>query len=173
MEGQELIMKKIVLVGDSEVGKTNLLNRVSQDSFDCDYRATIGVDFKILRTGDDRFKLQIWDTAGQERFKAITSTYFKGSHIIVFVFNVNDSQSFRNLEGHMTKTLANCDPTVEMLLIGNMNDLSDREVPIDEAEKWAIDHDMAYLDFSAKYDCKATLLSKITEIVEKHDSLSK
>ena len=168
----QIVIKKILLVGDSQVGKSNLLIRVADDTFQDGYISTIGVDFKIITTDDGRFKLQIWDTAGQERFRTITKSYYRGAQIIVLVFSVNNRHSFENLEKHLKEVLDQCDSTIEKLLIGTKNDCSGREVSIDEAEKWALDHEMAYLDFSAKNDCQATLRSKFVEVVEKHHSLT-
>ena len=83
---------KLIIIGDSGVGKTNLLMRFCEQDFKSNYVATIGVDFKIktIQVDDKRFKLQIWDTAGQERFKNITQTYYKGAVGIILTYSITD-----------------------------------------------------------------------------------
>lgn len=87
---------KVIIIGDSGVGKTNLILRFSEDSFKENYVATIGVDFKIktLSVGDKKIRLQLWDTAGQERFRTITETYYKGAAGIVLTYSVDDRRTF-------------------------------------------------------------------------------
>ena len=161
-------MKKVLFIGDAGVGKTNLVLRVADDEFTPSYITTIGIDFKIVYSNDKKIKLQLWDTAGQERFSTIVRSYFKGSNIIVYVFSVDDRESFTNIDKYVKKTEENCDSKIEKLLIGNKTDISGRQVTIDEAEAWALEHDMAYLDISAKNDLREILLSKLTEVAEKH-----
>lgn len=93
------LVLKVIIIGDSGVGKTNLLTRYCEGIFKESYVATIGVDFKIKLTQhqDKKVKLQIWDTAGQERFKNITQTYYKGAAGIILVYAINNLDSFRNL----------------------------------------------------------------------------
>lgn len=90
---------KLIIIGDSGVGKTNLLMRFCEQDFKSNYVATIGVDFKIktIQVDDKRFKLQIWDTAGQERFKNITQTYYKGAVGIILTYSITDENSFDNI----------------------------------------------------------------------------
>lgn len=90
---------KVIVIGDSGVGKTNLITRFCQNHFKDSYVATIGVDFKIktLPIGDKKFKMQIWDTAGQERFKNITQTYYKGAAGILLVYSITQPSSFTNI----------------------------------------------------------------------------
>ena len=92
-------MAKIIIIGDSGVGKTNFITRFCEDNFKDSYVATIGVDFKIktVEVGGKRYKLQIWDTAGQERFKNITQTYYKGAAGVVLAFSITDRHSFENI----------------------------------------------------------------------------
>ena len=88
-----------MIVGDSGVGKTNILFRFCNDEFKTTYVATIGVDFKnkVINVDGAKIKLQIWDTAGQERFKNINQTYFKGAMAVVLAYSVTDPQSFENV----------------------------------------------------------------------------
>ena len=93
---------KIVIVGDSGVGKTNILFRFCDNEVKTTYVSTIGVDFKnkIIPVGDAKIKLQIWDTAGQERFKNINQTYFKGAMAVILTYSIIDEQSFLNVGTH-------------------------------------------------------------------------
>jgi Ras-related protein Rab-8A len=90
----------VIIIGDSGVGKTNILTRYSEGIFKDSYVATIGVDFKvkIIDVEGRKAKLQIWDTAGQERFKNITQTYYKGAAGIILVYAINNHESFRNIQ---------------------------------------------------------------------------
>jgi len=92
-------MAKVIIIGDSGVGKTNLITRFCENTFKDSYVATIGVDFKIktMSVGERKYKLQIWDTAGQERFKNITQTYYKGAAGIILAFSIVDRNSFENI----------------------------------------------------------------------------
>uniref|UniRef100_A0A2K6BLH7 RAB34, member RAS onco family n=1 Tax=Macaca nemestrina TaxID=9545 RepID=A0A2K6BLH7_MACNE len=91
-------ISKIIVVGDLSVGKTCLINRFCKDTFDKNYKATIGVDFEMERFEvlGIPFSLQLWDTAGQERFKCIASTYYRGAQAIIIVFNLNDVASLEH-----------------------------------------------------------------------------
>eukprot|EP01083_Nonionella_stella_P172877 594594_1 len=90
---------KVVMVGDSGVGKSSLLKRFANRDFTGDYISTIGVDFEIktLEIDGKTVKLQIWDTAGQERFRTITSSYYRGAHGIIIVYDITDKESFDNV----------------------------------------------------------------------------
>ena len=100
MEGRKAdYLVKVIVIGDSGVGKTNLITRFCENHFKDTYVATIGVDFKIksLVVNDKKFKMQIWDTAGQERFKNITQTYYKGAAGILMAYSITDPTSFSNI----------------------------------------------------------------------------
>lgn len=120
------IVLKVIIIGDSGVGKTNILTRYCEGIFKESYVATIGVDFKIklIQHGDKKVKLQIWDTAGQERFKNITQTYYKGAAGIILVYAINNIESFRNLNSwiRQIENTSNEDSTV--ILLGAKSDLS-------------------------------------------------
>lgn len=92
-------MSKLIVIGDSGVGKTNIIIKFTEEYFKENYVATIGVDFKVktIQIDDKKIRLQIWDTAGQERYKNITETYYKGAAGIVLVYAVNDRNTFLNL----------------------------------------------------------------------------
>nr|CAD7393725.1 unnamed protein product [Timema cristinae] len=102
---------KLLIIGDSGVGKSSLLLRFADNTFSGSYITTIGVDFKI-RTVDvdgERVKLQIWDTAGQERFRTITSTYYRGTHGVIVVYDVTSGDSFANVKRWLHEIEQNCD----------------------------------------------------------------
>lgn len=92
-------MAKVIIIGDSGIGKTNLITRFCESNFRESYVATIGVDFKVktINVSNRRYKLQIWDTAGQERFKNITQTYYKGAAGIILTYSIIDRTSFENV----------------------------------------------------------------------------
>ena len=97
---------KLLLIGDSGVGKSSLLLRFSDDTYDTNFNSTIGVDFKIKTVDLDGkvVKLQIWDTAGQERFRTITCSYYRGAHGIIIVYDVTDTESFDNVKNGCKKS---------------------------------------------------------------------
>lgn len=145
---------KLLLIGDSGVGKSCLLMRYCDDIFMPTYISTIGVDFKIRTSKheDGKFvKLQIWDTAGQERFRTITSSYYRGSHGIMIVYDITDRETFNNVK----KWLDECDkfarPDVHKMLIGNKSDIADkREVTQKEGKALADLHGMTFFETSAQ-----------------------
>lgn len=100
MTSQKSITLKYLVVGDSGVGKTSLLVRYCEDSFQADYLSTIGVDFKIKRIeiNNCQITLNIWDTAGQERFRNITKSFYKGAHGIILTYSITDPVSFNHIE---------------------------------------------------------------------------
>ncbi|XP_031682943.1 ras-related protein Rab-35 isoform X2 [Oncorhynchus kisutch] len=108
---------KLLIIGDSNVGKSSLLLRFADNSFSGSYITTIGVDFKI-RTVDidgERVKLQIWDTAGQERFRTITSTYYRNTHGVIIVYDVTNPESFVNVKRWLNEITQNCDNVCKIL----------------------------------------------------------
>ena len=124
-------MLKVIVIGDSGVGKTNLITRFCENNFKDTYVATIGVDFKIksLPINDKKIKMQIWDTAGQERFKNITQTYYKGAAGILLVYSMTDARSFENVEKWITQIDNNAPEGVSKILVATKQDLErDRSV---------------------------------------------
>ncbi|XP_006640969.2 ras-related protein Rab-34a isoform X2 [Lepisosteus oculatus] len=120
-------ISKVIVVGDLAVGKTCLINRFCKDTFDKNYKATIGVDFEMERFEvlGVPFSLQLWDTAGQERFKCIASTYYRGAQAIIIVFDVNDVASLAHAKQWLEDALKENDPaTVLLFLVGTKKDLS-------------------------------------------------
>uniref|UniRef100_A0A0G2K738 Ras-related protein Rab-34 n=1 Tax=Rattus norvegicus TaxID=10116 RepID=A0A0G2K738_RAT len=120
-------ISKVIVVGDLSVGKTCLINRFCKDTFDKNYKATIGVDFEMERFEvlGVPFSLQLWDTAGQERFKCIASTYYRGAQAIIIVFNLNDVASLEHSKQWLADALKENDPSnVLLFLVGSKKDLS-------------------------------------------------
>ncbi|XP_072774575.1 ras-related protein Rab-13 isoform X5 [Taeniopygia guttata] len=129
---------KLLLIGDSGVGKTCLVIRFAEDNFSSTYISTIGIDFKIRTVDIDgkKIKLQVWDTAGQERFKTITTAYYRGAVGIVLVYDITDEKSFENIQNWMKSIKENASAGVERLLLGNKCDMEGRrKVQREAAEK--------------------------------------
>lgn len=121
---------KLLLIGDSGVGKSCLLLRFSDDTYTESYISTIGVDFKIrtIELDGKTIKLQIWDTAGQERFRTITSSYYRGAHGIIVVYDVTDSETFHNVKQWLHEIDRYACDNVNKLLVGNKADLTSKKV---------------------------------------------
>ena len=144
---------KILIIGDSSVGKSNLLLRFSDNVFLDTFLPTIGVDFKIrnVTVGDKSIKLNIWDTAGQERFKTITAAYYKGAHGIILVYDITDRDSFNNVSSWLNEVRKHAGPNVTRLLVGNKCDLeADRKVTFAEGKEFATSQGMGFMETSAK-----------------------
>jgi small GTP-binding protein len=128
---QEDYKIKIIVVGDSGVGKTNLINRFASDKFDTNSKATIGVEFvyKTLKINKEVIKVEVWDTAGQERYRAITSSYYKGAKGAIIVYDITNEDSFNNVESWINEVTKKGKTDMQFLLVGNKKDLiNDRKV---------------------------------------------
>ncbi|KAF8388858.1 hypothetical protein HHK36_025538 [Tetracentron sinense] len=144
---------KLLLIGDSGVGKSCLLLRFADDSYLDSYISTIGVDFKIRTVEQDgkTMKLQIWDTAGQERFRTITSSYYRGAHGIIVVYDVTDQESFNNVKQWLSEIDRYASENVNKLLVGNKCDLtSNKVVSYETAKAFADEIGIPFLETSAK-----------------------
>ncbi|KAF3789308.1 GTP-binding protein [Nymphaea thermarum] len=144
---------KLLLIGDSGVGKSCLLLRFADDSYLESYISTIGVDFKIRTVEQDgkTIKLQIWDTAGQERFRTITSSYYRGAHGIIVVYDVTDQESFNNVKQWLNEIDRYASENVNKLLVGNKCDLTDKKVvPYETAKAFADEIGIPFMEASAK-----------------------
>lgn len=144
---------KILLIGDSGVGKSCLLLRFVDDAYTESYISTIGVDFKIrtLNIEGKTVKMQIWDTAGQERFRTITSSYYRGAHGIAVVYDVTDMESFNNVKQWLSEIEKYASDNVNKLLIGNKSDLvSKKVVDTEMAKSFADSHNIPFIETSAK-----------------------
>ena len=143
---------KLLIIGESGVGKTCLLLRYTDDSFTANHLTTRGIDFKIkiIPIEGKLIKLQIWDTAGQERFRTITKTYYKGAHGIILTYDVTDQNSFKNIRNWIKQIEANAQTSVKKVLVGNKCDKPDRVVTEEEGKKLADDFGMSFFETSAK-----------------------
>jgi Ras-related protein Rab-1A len=144
---------KLIIIGDSGIGKSCLLNRFADDTYTEAYISTIGVDFKIrtLELDGRIVKLQIWDTAGQERFRTITSSYYRGAHGIMMVYDITNPESFVNLNQWLKEVETYAKDDVHKILIGTKTDMADkRKVQYADALEFAKDHGMDYVETSSK-----------------------
>ncbi|KAI3381281.1 hypothetical protein SNEBB_010105 [Seison nebaliae] len=157
---------KLLIIGDSGVGKSSLLIRYAEDTFVQNYITTIGVDFRIksLDINGERIKLQIWDTAGQERFRTITTTYYRGTYGVIVVYDITDPESFVHVENWVEEIKRNCED-VPCILIGNKLDMeSDRVVKTQDGERLAQQYQMDFLEASALNNMN---VGKIFEVLAK------
>ena len=161
---------KLLLIGNSSVGKSSLLFRFVENVWDDNFVPTIGVDFvilffiiffyflqklKTLEVNGKKVKLQIWDTAGQERFKNITASYYRGGNGVLVVYDITDRDSFENLNSWLIEIEKNANKNVYKLLIGNKCDLEDkRKVTYQEGKDFATSNGMQFIETSAKADTK-------------------
>lgn len=144
---------KLLIIGDSGVGKSSLMNRFSDNIFNETFINTIGVDFKIRTINMDGkvIKLQIWDTAGQERFRTIVSSYYRGAHGIMVVFDITNKESFENIPMWCEEIKKYAAGSVKKILIGNKSDFdTKRQVAYSEAKELADSMNMTYIETSAK-----------------------
>ena len=166
---------KIVLIGDSGVGKTNILSRYLTNEFSLTTQATVGVEFgsKIIKKGEKLIKLQIWDTAGQERYKSITSAYYKGSKGAFVVYDISRKNTFDNVDKWINELKNNGSEDVFIMLVGNKSDLKDqREITEEEVKKKAELYNVAFCETSALEGKNIgyafeNLINEITKKVEK------
>ena len=153
---KEELKLKLVLLGDSGVGKTNLISRYISNSFDENTRATIGVEFfcKNFRINKKRtIKVEIWDTAGQERYKAITSVYYKGAKGAFIVYDITSRKTFENIDKWIGEIKERTTDDVKLIIIGNKTDLNnEREVKSEEALIKYQDMDIPLIETSALED---------------------
>ena len=144
---------KVLLLGNSDVGKSSMLLRFVDSVWNDAFTPTIGVDFKVktLEINNKRVKMQIWDTAGQERFRTVVSTYFRGAHGILLLYDVTNKDSFKNLENWLIEIEKNSNQKVLKILIGNKCDLTeDREITTEEGQTFANRNGMEFMETSAK-----------------------
>ncbi|XP_017557471.1 ras-related protein Rab-18a [Pygocentrus nattereri] len=153
MDDGILTTLKILIIGESGVGKSSLLLRFTDDMFDPELGATIGVDFKVktIAVDGNQTKLAIWDTAGQERFRTLTPSYYRGAQGVILVYDVTRRETFSKLSTWLNELETYCtrDELVKML-VGNKIDKEDREVDRNEGLKFARKHSMLFIEASAK-----------------------
>lgn len=146
-------MFKLLIVGNSAVGKSALLLRCADGTFNDKYMSTIGIDFKVhtINIDGQKVKLQIWDTAGQERFRTIGTAYYRNTHGVIVVYDVTSRESFAKVEQWMREINQNCEGTVKIVLVGNKDDNPQlKTVHTEEAVEFAKKMGIQLFETSAK-----------------------
>lgn len=168
--GEYDLLFKLILIGDSGVGKTSILMKFSDNAFTESFISTIGVDFKTKYVELDNgkiTKLQLWDTAGQERFRTITSSYYRGTNGIILVYDISNQKSFENIQ-HWCEEIKNAGAkNLPMILVGNKADLlSKRQVSYEEGQSKAKHMNIPFLEISVKTNVDISIIfSTIIDIV--------
>ncbi|KAF3333992.1 ras-related protein Rab2BV [Carex littledalei] len=166
---------KIVLIGDSGVGKSNLLSRFTRNEFCLESKSTIGVEFatRTLQLEGKTIKAQIWDTAGQERYRAITSAYYRGAVGALLVYDITKKQTFDNIQRWLRELRDHADSNIVIMLAGNKTDLTHlRAVQLDDARSLAEMEVLSFLETSALEATNVdkafeTILTEIYRVVSK------
>ncbi|MBA0767721.1 hypothetical protein Gotri_016581 [Gossypium trilobum] len=166
---------KVVLIGDSAVGKSQLLARFARNEFSVDSKATIGVEFqtKTLVIDNKTVKSQIWDTAGQERYRAVTSAYYRGAVGAMLVYDMTKRQSFDNMARWLEELRGHADQNLVIMLVGNKCDLGSlRAVPTEDAQEFAQREKLFFMETSAQESTNVetaffTVLTEIYRIISK------
>ncbi|KAF9607926.1 hypothetical protein IFM89_003740 [Coptis chinensis] len=166
---------KIVLIGDSAVGKSQILSRFARNEFTLDSKATIGVEFqtRTLVIQHKSVKAQIWDTAGQERYRAVTSAYYRGALGAMLVYDITKRQTFDHIPRWLEELRSHADKNIVIILIGNKSDLENqRAVPTEDAKEFAQKEGLFFLETSALEatnveNAFSTILTEIFNIVNK------
>jgi len=167
------VILKVVLVGDTSVGKTNIMTKYISNEFNSNSKATVGVELgtKNFIIDGKSIKAQIWDTAGQERYRSITSAYYKGAKGCLLVYDITNQSSFDNIDKWLSDLKVNGDEEMSIILIGNKCDLeNERKISKNDGEEKAKLNKMAFLETSA---LNGTNISKafeqlINDIYEKN-----
>ncbi|XP_023739665.1 ras-related protein RABA5e [Lactuca sativa] len=150
-EGEEYLFK-VVIIGDSAVGKSNLLSRYSKNEFNMHSKSTIGVEFQTqtMEIDGKEVKAQIWDTAGQERFRAVTSAYYRGAVGALIVYDISRSTTFDSVTRWLEELKTHSDTTVVRMLVGNKCDLGNiRAVSVEDGKKLAENEGLFFMETSA------------------------
>ncbi|CAK9170848.1 unnamed protein product [Ilex paraguariensis] len=160
---------KVVLIGDSAVGKSQILARFARNEFSLDSKATIGVEFqtRTLVIQHKSVKAQIWDTAGQERYRAVTSAYYRGAVGAMLVYDITKRQTFDHVTRWLEELRGHADKNIVIILIGNKTDLEDqRAVPTEDAKEFAEKEGLFFLETSAleATNVETAFLTVLTEI---------
>lgn len=148
---------KVIIIGNSGVGKSSLLLKYTRDKFNRDYNVTIGVDFgsKIIEIPNKdssikNIKLQIWDTAGQEKFRTITKSYYRGCAAAIIVFDVTCNESYDSIKSWIKTVREECAKDTDIVLLGNKVDKGDRSIQYEVANNFAKKNGIKYFETSAK-----------------------
>jgi len=143
---------KVVLIGDSGVGKSNLLSRFTRNEFSLESKSTIGVEFatRSIEVDEKTIKAQIWDTAGQERYRAITSAYYRGAVGALLVYDIAKHLTYENVERWLKELRDHADTNIVIMLVGNKSDLRHlRAVTTEEAKAFSERNSLSFIETSA------------------------
>uniref|UniRef100_A0A4W6EC09 Ras-related protein Rab-3 n=2 Tax=Lates calcarifer TaxID=8187 RepID=A0A4W6EC09_LATCA len=146
-------MFKLLIIGNSSVGKTSFLFRYADDSFTSAFVSTVGIDFKVKTVfrNDKRIKLQIWDTAGQERYRTITTAYYRGAMGFLLMYDITNQDSFNAVQDWATQIKTYSWDNAQVILVGNKCDLEDdRLVPTEDGQRLAEELGFQFFEASAK-----------------------
>jgi len=152
---EEEIVYKVLLLGDSSVGKTCFLLRYCDKSFQDVHLSTIGLDYRLKSMtlkNNKNIKLQIWDTAGQDRFRAITKNYYKGANGIILIYDVTNMQTYENVKNWISQIKEEASPNVIIYLVGNKIDVPDEQrlIKAEDGQKIADEFNLPFKEASAK-----------------------
>ncbi|XP_072548506.1 ras-related protein Rab-25b [Salminus brasiliensis] len=166
---------KVVLIGESGVGKSNLLSRFTKNEFNHDSRTTIGVEFstRTVQLNSLTIKAQIWDTAGLERYRAITSAYYRGAVGALLVYDISKHLTYESAERWLKELYDHADPHIVVMLVGNKSDLASiRSVPTEDAKDFAEKNGLLFMETSAleSTNVETAFNSVLTEIHKKVSS---
>ena len=164
---------KFIIVGDSSVGKSNLLLRYLNNKFEDEYQSTIGVEFgaKNLEIDNINYRIQLWDTAGQEQFRSITRAYYQNSVCAIVVYDISNEITFKNVKDWIDDVRAQSPKNIYIMLVGNKNDLVEkRQVSYEKGLEYANSNNINFIETSAKtgenvenvfYNCTIEIAKKI------------
>ena len=178
MSVKKEFMYKILLLGDSSVGKTCILTRYADNTFHEEHMATVGLDFKEKNVNLDNgktIKVQIWDTAGQDRFKSITKNYYKGAHGIILIYDVTKRKTFDNLKNWIDTIKEEVSDKVSVILVGNkIDNIDNRVVTTQEGQGIANEYNLQFYETSAKTGDNIDiafndLIKKVVDIFGKYE----
>ena len=144
---------KILFLGESDVGKTSIILRYTDDFFELEGVSTYGIDLrhKYIKINNKKIRLDLWDTAGQKRFKTITKSYYTKAKVIIFTFDLTSFESFKQLKSWINESKEKTKSNIELVLAGNKSDLIDkRKVNKEDIEKFSEDNKIPYFEISAK-----------------------
>ncbi|XP_028678390.1 RAB3D, member RAS oncogene family, b [Erpetoichthys calabaricus] len=146
-------MFKLLIIGNSSVGKTSFLFRYADDTFTSAFVSTVGIDFKVktVYRNEKRVKLQIWDTAGQERYRTITTAYYRGAMGFLLMYDITNQDSFNAVQDWATQIKTYSWENTQVILVGNKCDLEDdRVIPTEDGKRLADDLGFVFFEASAK-----------------------
>ena len=173
------VLYKILLLGDSSVGKTCFLMRYTDNTFQEIHMSTIGLDYKLknVQLDDGKMvKIQIWDTAGQDRFRSITKNYYKGAHGIILIYDITNKKSFENVRTWINQIKEEVSEKVSIILVGNkIDDEEHRVVATEDGEKIAKELGLMFFECSAKsgVNIDSTFNELVKKTVENYSKVSK